>query len=593
MQRAQSAVDFSNLLNPDSAPSSASSSSSSSTGSMLHQHLQQQQKQQQQQQHDDVPDVDMTTADTTPGAAAAATTALRPSGPLPNGQASTTATTTASTASAADQATPEMPRPYKCPLCDKAFHRLEHQTRHIRTHTGEKPHACQFPGCSKRFSRSDELTRHSRIHNNPNSRRHNKATHIPHASYNPHTDGLMPPPPPNSASSSAGAKTIRSAPPSALGSPNHSPPHSYASYSLGNGLKPLTAGSGSGSASSGRLGGSGSVFGNTSPQQQQLHPGMDIAMLAKAAHQVERENLMGPPSHFSSPAASRHGSSSSSSLHHHHHHHPYHHHLHNGYNHGGSGSSSHHTSPPSSFYGHSVHTSRGHLPSLSAYHMSRSHSQEDNNNHNNSSGHTHHQQPLQQHHHHHHHHHHPSSGGNNSGGSGDEHYSHAYYRHAKRSRPNSPNSTAPSSPTFSHDSLSPTPDHTPLATPAHSPRLRPFSSTYELPPFRQLSLQSHTTPALAPLEPQPDAFKYTGQPVASATNGGVGGGGGGIAKSGSGISLSDILSRPDGSQRKLPVPQVMTKVVQGDLLMPSDGFNLSGRSSSSNSISGGDLMDRM
>ena len=330
------------------------------------------------------------------------------------------------------------------------------------------------------FSSSDTNydDRHSRIHNNPNSRRgkgqhaaaHQAAVAAVQAGLVEPGSGLahmMAPPPP---------KTIsRSAPGSAIGSPNVSPPHSFSNYSpkVGNDLAAY------------RHGGLSSNSNGSSPNGMSRN--MDL--LADAASRLEN----------------RHGHHAHSSRHHltSHGYHPY----------------SNHRLPGLSQYAYSSQP------------MSRSHSHED-----------------------------------------DDPYTH---RMTKRSRPSSPMSTAPPSPTFSHDSASPTPDHTPLATPAHSPRLRPHGfNDLQLPHLRHLSLNQNFTPALAPMEPQTDREAPY------------------VPSQSSGLRIGDIISKPEGAQRKLPVPQVPKVAVQ-DLLNgpPNSGFS-SGNSSATPSIAGEDLAHR-
>ncbi|KAL2783255.1 hypothetical protein BJX66DRAFT_134762 [Aspergillus keveii] len=55
-------------------------------------------------------------------------------------------------------------RSHTCQICNKAFSKSEHLTRHERGHTNERPYGCLV--CGKFYSRSDVLRRHERGHRN-------------------------------------------------------------------------------------------------------------------------------------------------------------------------------------------------------------------------------------------------------------------------------------------------------------------------------------------------------------------------------------------------------------------------------------------
>ena len=368
----------------------------------------------------------------------------------------------------ASQKNAELPRPYKCPMCDKAFHRLEHQTRHIRTHTGEKPHACTFPGCAKRFSRSDELTRHARIHSNPNSRKNaSNKTKSNNASpvsspmlrakndvkqHTPDQLHLHPVSELTNASNSASKNKylirepypgMMSAPTSRPHSPNHSPsfthqrPYAY-SPPTQNAL--LDSSSGSSSLPKG--------LASTLDEMSVL--------AAAASQQLERERERNYFQH-SSPT-------------------------------GGILSSSAHSSSAPSLHDRLLDSRKhGHTP----YYLSFPH------------------------------HHLPTSHLSNSRASSSSHQKKSppmrsfslhydledelYGHRSKRSRPGSPLSTAPPSPSFSPNSVSPTPDHTPVDTPAHSPRIfaQEPNKDVHLPSIRNLSIRNPPHMLLTPLEVDP------------------------------------------------------------------------------------------
>lgn len=122
-------------------------------------------------------------------------------------------------------------------------------------------------------------------------------------------------------------------------------------------------------------------------------------------------------------------------------------------------------------------------------------------------------------------------------------------------------STDLSTPT-SYNSLSPTPDCTPLAT-SYSPRLQFCGSMYKLPAICNLSLQH--TPSLAPMEPlHIDGQPYTNNHATFAPQR---------------LTFNDIMSTTDGTQRKLPKPMFNYQPVSKDEAIEDPSANLTIRTS--------------